>query len=158
MHGGRRFAPKNRGRLSGPGLRVFLAIADLWRLTVDERRLILGNPSRLSYKRWVRAARQHGELMLEVDTLMRISAVLGIHAALRVLNVTEREGVEWLRQPHKSPVFGGKAPLALVTSGTLDGLMTVRGFLDGARGGIYMEPNEVDRDFTPYDDSEIVFR
>ena len=28
-----RFAPPNRRRLSGPGLRTFLAIADLWGLT-----------------------------------------------------------------------------------------------------------------------------
>ena len=40
--------------------------------------------------------------------------------------------------PHQAPVFGGYPPLDIVTNGTQDGLMTVRRFLDGARGGVYM--------------------
>ena len=39
-----------------------------------------------------------------------------------------------------------------------DGLLTVRRFLDGARGGLYMQPNAIDEAFTPYDEAEIVFR
>lgn len=35
--------------------------------------------------------------------------------------------------------------------------MTVRRFLDAARGGAYMPPNAADRTFEAYDDSEIVF-
>jgi hypothetical protein len=31
-------------------------------------------------------------------------------------------------------------------------------FLDGARGGFYMQPNTIDEAFIPYDDTEIVFR
>jgi len=46
----------------------------------------------------------------------------------------------------------------LVTSGSQDGLLSVRRFLDGARGGLYMQPNTIDEAFTPYDDTEIVFR
>jgi hypothetical protein len=45
-----------------------------------------------------------------------------------------------------------------VTSGPQDGLLLVRRFLDGARGGLYMQPNIVDEAFKPYDDAEIVFR
>jgi hypothetical protein len=41
-----RFTPANRRRLSAPGMRTFLAIADLWKLTEEERRLVLGLPSR----------------------------------------------------------------------------------------------------------------
>jgi Protein of unknown function (DUF2384) len=55
-------------------------------------------------------------------------------------------------------VFGGRRPLDLVTSGSQDGLLTVRRFLGGARGGVYMQPNSIDEAFTPYDDTEIVFR
>ena len=28
----------------------------------------------------------------------------------------------------------------------------------GARGGVYMQPNTIDEAFTPYDDTDIVFR
>ena len=153
-----RFAPANRKRLSAPALRTFLAIADLWGLTEEQRLLVLGYPSRSTYHNWAKQAREHGAFTLDVDTLTRISAVLGIHQALGVLFADERAGVAWLRTPHQAPVFGGHPPLDIVTSGTQDGLMTVRRFLDGARGGLYMQPNRLDEAFAPYEDADIVFR
>ncbi|MGO4834855.1 antitoxin Xre/MbcA/ParS toxin-binding domain-containing protein [Rhizobiaceae sp. 2RAB30] len=153
-----RFAPANRKRLSAPGFRTFLAIADLWTLNEEERRLALGYPSRSTYHNWAKLAREHRDLTLDVDTLTRISAVLGIHQALGILYATEPEGVAWLRGPHSATVFGGNPPLALVTSGSLDALLTVRRFLDAARGGIYMAPNAVDEAFVAYDDADVVFR
>ncbi|MBY5871885.1 DUF2384 domain-containing protein [Rhizobium leguminosarum] len=153
-----RFAPANRKRLSAPALRTFLAITDLWGLSEEQRLLMLGYPSRSTYHNWAKQAREHGAFTLDVDTLTRISAVLGIHQALGVLFSDERAGVAWLRTPHRAPVFGGHPPLDIVTNGTQDGLMTVRRFLDGARGGLYMQPNMLDEAFTPYEDADIVFR
>lgn len=152
-----RFSPANRRRLSAPGLRTFLAIADLWGLAEEQRRLVLGLPSRSTYHNWVKQVREHRDITLDVDVLTRISAVLGIHQALGVLEASEREGVAWLRTPHAAPMFGGRAPIELVTGGTQDGLLMVRRFLDAARGGLYMPPNEIDRDFRPYTDADIVF-
>jgi len=152
-----RFAPANRRRLSAPALRTFLAIADLWGMTEEQRRLVLGMPSRSTYQNWTKVAREHGDVTLDVDVLTRISAILGIHQALGVLFDTEREGIAWLRGPHRATVFGGKPPMDLVTSGTQDGLLTVRRFLDAARGGHYMPPNEIDAGFEPYTDTDIVF-
>lgn len=151
-----RFSPENRRRLSAPGMRTFLAIADLWGLDETQRLLVLGYPARSTFHRWARVAREHGSFTLDVDTLARISAVLGIHQALGVLHESEREGVAWLRRPHGATLFGGRPPLELVTSGTQDGLMAVRRFLDAARGGLSMEPNGADRDFTPYTDADLV--
>jgi hypothetical protein len=151
-----RFAPANRRRLSAPGLRSFVAIADLWGLTEEHRRLALGLPSRSTYHGWVRTVREHGEVTLGVDVLLRISAVLGIHQALGILFTSEPDGVAWLRTPHRATVFGGRPPMELITSGTQDGLLTVRRFLDAARGGLYMEPNAVDAAFVPYADSDVV--
>ncbi|MEF3132177.1 MbcA/ParS/Xre antitoxin family protein [Rhizobium sp. 268] len=153
-----RFAAANRKRLSAPALRTFLAIADLWGLSEEQRLLVLGYPSRSTYHSWAKQAREHGAFTLDVDTLTRISAVLGIHQALGVLFADERAAVAWLRMPHQAPVFGGYPPLDIVTNGTQDGLMTVRRFLDGARGGVYMQPNRLDEAFTPYEDADIVFR
>src|SRR5262245_7067182 len=153
-----RFPHANRRRLSPPALRTFLAIADLWGLTEEQRLLVLGYPSRSTYHNWCKQAREHGSFVLDVDVLTRISAVFGIHQALRILFPTEHLGAEWLRTPHDAIVFGGRPPLDLVTSGSQDGLLTVRRFLDGARGGIYMQPNEIDRAFVPYSNSELVFR
>lgn len=151
-----RFAPENRRRLSAPGLRTFLAIADLWGMDETQRRLVLGYPSRSTFHSWARTAREHGSLTLDVDVLTRISAVLGIHQALGVLHDDEQEAVAWLRMPHDATVFGGRPPLELLTNGTQDGLMTVRRFLDAARGGLYMPPNAIDRDFQPATDADLV--
>jgi uncharacterized protein (DUF2384 family) len=153
-----RFAPENRKRLSAPALRTFAAIADLWRLNEEQRRLVLGYPSRSTYHNWMRLAREHRDITLDVDTLTRMSAVLGIHQALGVLFASDAEAVAWLTDPHDAPMFGGQAPMALVTSGTLDGLMLVRRFLDAARGGLYMAPNAIDTGLAPLSDAEIVWR
>ncbi|WP_207539658.1 DUF433 domain-containing protein [Sabulicella rubraurantiaca] len=152
-----RESPETRRRLSPPGLRTFLAIADLWRLDEVQRLRVLGGPPHATFDDWARAAREHRDLLLDVDTLTRISAVLGIHAALVVLHANEQEGVAWLHGPHGAAPFGGRTPLALATSGSLDDLLTVRRFLDAARGGLYMPPVEaIDWNFTPYRDEDLV--
>jgi hypothetical protein len=152
-----RFSPENRRRLSAPGLRTFLAISDLWALSEDQRRLVLGLPSRSTFHGWAKAVREHREIVLDVDVLTRISAILGIHQALGTLHGSEKESVGWLRSPHGGAVFGGQSPLDLITSGTQDGLLTVRRFLDAACGGLYMAPNALDRAFQPYTDADVVF-
>lgn len=152
------FSAPNRRRLSGPALRTFLAIADSWGLNEEQRRLVLGYPSRSTYHNWAKLARERQPFTLDLDALLRISAVFGIHQALGVLFADAAEGLRWLKGPHLAPLFGGQPPLALVTSGTQDGLMAVRRFLDAARGGLYMAPNAMDAAFTPYEDSDIVIR
>jgi hypothetical protein len=155
--GAERFSPEHRKRLSGPGMRTFLAIANLWGLAEDNRRMILGMPPRSTYHGWVRAAREHAAFRLDLDTLLRISAVLGVHQALGVLFATERDGIAWLRAAHAAPIFGGKPPLALLTCGTQDGILSVRRFLDAARGGLYMPPNNLDAEAAMLTDADIVF-
>jgi hypothetical protein len=150
------FSPHNRRRLSAPGFRTFLAIADLWKLTEAQRLLVLGYPARSTYNNWQKRAGEHRAFTLGVDALTRISAVLGIHQGLGILFSTEQLGVEWLRTPHNAVVFSRRPPLDLVTCGSLDGLLTVRRFLDGALGGL--QPSSIDEAFAPYEDSEIILR
>jgi hypothetical protein len=152
-----RFAPANRRRLSGPGLRTFLAIADLWGLTEEQRRLILGCPAPSTYRAWIKKAREHQDITLSIDVLMRISAVLGIYKGLRILFADDDKGVEWLRRPHGARVFGSAPPVELMNRGTQDDLRTVRRFIDAACGGLYMVPSSDEGDWPPYDDSEIIF-
>ena len=152
-----RHSGPNRRRLSGPALRTFEAIADLWKLTEAERLLVLGVPPRSTYYRWIKAARTRGLVNLPVYTLIRISAVLGIHEALQILFTTERDGVEWLRGPHAALPFAGQPPMGLVTAAPKDGLMAVRRFLDAALGGTFMPPNGANRTARPLTDADIVF-
>lgn len=151
------FDSANRRRLSGPGLRTFLTIADLWGLTEHQRRLLLGLPSRSTYHAWTRAVREHRAITLDLDVLIRISAVLGIHQALQGLHDTERDGVGWLTSANDAAVFAGQSPLAVMTAGTQDALLTVRRFLDAARGGLAMAPNAADDGSGPLSERDIRF-
>ena len=82
--------------------------------------------------------------------------MLGIHKNLRILFARPEDEIAWLTNPNDAPVFGGQPPLNLVTSGTQDGLMLVRRYLDAWRGGVFAAPNAADRNFTPYSDEDIV--
>ncbi|NMJ41065.1 DUF2384 domain-containing protein [Roseomonas sp. JC162] len=151
-----RFTSANRRRLSGPAMRTFIAIADLWALSQDDRLLVLGLPSRSTYYGWVKAARDGEDITLPTDTLLRISAVLGIHKALRILFASDADGLRWLREPHAALPFGGQPPIALALGGTQDGLMLLRRFLDAARGGLYMAPNAADDGAAALSDEDIL--
>ncbi len=150
-------SPESRRRLSGPGLRTFVHIADLWGLGDEERRGVLGQPAGSDYCEWLDAAGRRRDLVLSADVLTRISAALGIHRALQAIHRTNGDRVSWLRGRDWSATFGGHAPMELVTGGSVEELLSVRRVLDAAASGNHrVEPNEVDRDFVPYTGADIV--
>ncbi len=145
-----------RSRVSGPGLRTFKAIADRWDLSEADRRRVLGQPARSTYHGWVRKAERGEELQLPLDTLLRISAILGIHKALGILFVRESEAITWFRSPHAGPMFGGQSPMALILSGSQDGILQVRRYLDAWRGGLRGAP-AADSGVPPVTRDDLVF-
>ena len=145
-----------RRRVSGPGLRTFLTIADRYGITTQDRISLLGEPSKSTYHEWVRKARDAAPLALPLDTLTRISGVLGIHKALGILFPIEAEGMTWLKGPHYAEVFGGQAPIEVMIAGGLDGILTVRRYLDAWRGGLRGGPGAADG-FEPVRETDIVF-
>lgn len=145
-----------RRRVSGPGLRTFLAIADRYGISTKDRMSLLGEPSSSTYHEWVRKARTEEALSLPFDTLTRISAVLGIHKALGILFPVEAEAMVWLKGPHQGEAFGGQAPLTLMVDGGFDGLMIVRRYLDNWRGGLRGGPGAQGQ-FSPVREEDIVF-
>ena len=151
-----RHSAANRRRLGGPGMRTFVRITDLWGLDEEQRRFILGLPNPSTYRALLKAAREHRDLELSVDVLMRISAMLGIHGALGVLHAEERDDVAWLQGANNAIPFGGRTPLDLMLDGTLAGLLSVRRLLDALVGGQGTEPKEVDRGFRPYTGADVV--
>ena len=152
-----KFSPKNRRRVSGPAMRTFQAIGDLWRVSETERLRMLGLPSRSTYFGWLKSARDHRDFTLPLDALLRISALLSIHKGLTVKFSREQDGLQWLRTPEAAMPFGRKAPMNLITDGTQEGMILVRRFLDAARGGEASAPNAVDADFMPMTEIDLVF-
>jgi hypothetical protein len=152
------FTPAQRQQVSGPGLRAFLSVADRWALTESERLRVLGLPGRSTYHAWAAKARSGGSPTLPLDTLLRISAVLGIFKALQIVFPRDSDGLGWLRGANQAPVFGGQSPLALLVAGSQDGIMTVRRYLDAWRGGLFAAPvPELDAAIPPVTDDDIVF-
>ena len=145
-----------RRRVSGPGLRTFLAIADRYGIPTRDRVALLGEPSTSTYHEWVKKARMDAAVALPLDTLTRISGVLGIHKALGVLFPIEAEAMTWLKGPHRGEVFGGQAPLEVMIEGGLDGILTVRRYLDGWRGGLRGGPGE-GVEVAPVGEADLVF-
>lgn len=131
-----------RRRLSGPGLRAFLLIAEQYGVPTRDRIALLGEPPNSTYHEWVRKAREGASLSLPLDTLTRISGVLGVHKGLCLLFPIQAEAMTWLKGPHRGQLFGGQAPLELMVDGGLDGILLVRRYLDAWRGGLRGYPGE----------------
>lgn len=146
----------SRRRVSGPGLRTFLAIADRYGIPTRDRVVLLGEPSNSTYHEWVRKARAEASLALPLDTLTRISGILGIHKALGILFPIEGEAMTWLKGPHRGEAFGGQAPIDVMIEGGLDGILTVRRYLDAWRRGLRGGPGE-GADIEPVREADLVF-
>jgi uncharacterized protein (DUF2384 family) len=126
-----RAEPERSQEHSGPALRAFLRIAELWKLSTDEQIRLLGGPARSTYFRW----KKHGADPLPRDTLERISYVLGIYKALQVLLPDEGSADAWVRRPNGAAPFGGRSALDRMLSGNVSDLYLVRQYLDAQRAG-----------------------
>lgn len=142
-------------RLSGPAVRTFRAIADEWGLSEKERIAVLGMPARSTYHQWMRKAEERAPLALPLDTLMRISGVLGIYKALAILFHEPAQAARWLKGAHRGTVFAGASPMSFVVEGGQDGIMTVRRYLDGWRGGS-MGHGAAEGSFAPVGEEDLV--
>lgn len=152
----RKLTRQDRERLSGPALRTFANIADQWGLSEKQRLAMLGEPGRSTYYSWLHKAEHRASLTLPLDTLLRISAILGVYKGLAILFIDGAQALQWLRSPHKGTVFNGTAPLELMIEGAQDGIMTVRRYLDAWRGG-HMGHGAPEGSFEPVVEDDIVF-
>lgn len=126
----RRQDPKVRRQMSAPAMRSFFRIAEIWDLTTEEQRGLLGWPAESTFYKY-----KTGQVgTLPYDMLIRISLVLGIYKALRILYTEPSLADRWVKLPNSNPLFGGQPALELMTGGGIDGLSQVRRLLDGRRG------------------------
>ena len=124
-------AATDRKGLSGPALRTFFRIADLWGLSTDEQMTLLGVTARSTFFKW----KKNPNTVLPKDALERISYILGIYKALQILLPDEQAADAWIRRPNTAPPFGGRSALGRMMSGQVADLFVVRQYLDAQRGG-----------------------
>lgn len=122
--------PGDFAAAGGAGLRAFANIAERWGLSVAEQQKLLGIASRSTFFKW----RREREPRLQMDTLERLSYLLGIYKALQILLPDPRAADEWVRKPNNAPPFGGSSALERMLSGQVADLFVVRQYLDAERG------------------------
>lgn len=107
-------------------LETFFAIANKWGLSAEEQIALLGSPGRSTFFKW----KKDGGA-LPADTRERLSHVLGIWKALRILFTQDERGEAWVRA--KNRYFDGASALDVMLEG-MSGLIRVRRYLDAQRG------------------------
>jgi hypothetical protein len=112
-------------------LRAFFRIADRWKLTSEDARILLGRPPASTFYKW--KAGQVGAV--SGDVLERVSYVLGIYKALQILLPDPEAADGWVHRPNTAAPFGGRPALERMLSGNVADLFLVREYLDAERGG-----------------------
>jgi len=119
-----------RERLSEPALKAFFNIMAKWKVRDEDARVLLGDVSNGPFYEMKR----NPDRVLERDRLTRVSYLIGIFKALRILH-SESLADEWVHLPNSNPIFGGQTPLVHMMRGGLPALQTVRRLLDARRAG-----------------------
>ena len=121
-----------RARLSASALEGFFRLTKRWNLRDDDAKQLLGGVSNGPY---YEMKRHPGNRVLDPDTLLRISYLLGIFKALNSLH-GQPLADEWIGLPNSNRIFGGGTPLGYMIQGGLPGMSTVRRLLDARQAGL----------------------
>lgn len=128
-------SPGERGRLTTVGLKAYFAIAAEWDLNDQEQIDLLGLEDGPALHRWL----QRPPKRLSRDSLERISHVLGIYKALRLLLPTTEQANAWIKRPNDAPLFNGAPALELMRRG-IPGLYAVRSYLEVTMSSLSIDP------------------
>jgi hypothetical protein len=118
-------------RLSPSALKAFFQIMGRWQVRDEDARALLGGVSNGPYYQM----KKNPNRILDADTLLRVSYLVGIFKALHILH-SGALADEWVRLPNTNRLFAGQSPLAYMLAGGMPAMQTVRRLLDARRGGV----------------------
>jgi Protein of unknown function (DUF2384) len=108
--------------------RAFVNLATAWGLTDEQAAVLMGDISVRTFQRW-----KTGDLgRAGVDVAARLSNLMGIHKALRLLFKDSARGYGWVKRANDA--FGGVTALDVMLGGQMTDIMRVRRYLDAMRG------------------------
>ena len=113
------------------GEAMFRAVLNLfgkWSVTDDQAAALLDMPVR-TYRRW----KAEGPGRVSRDGAARLSNLVGIHKALRIIFSEAQRGYAWIKADNAA--FAGSSALEVMLGGELTDIMRVRRYLDAERGG-----------------------
>lgn len=105
-------------------------LKESFKLDEQETMHVLGHMPQSSFYRGMKS----GNVKFDHDRTMRISLLLGIYKALRILFTDGQQGMTWINRPNQLPPFNGEMPRTFIVSGDYTNLVQVRQFLDYWRG------------------------
>lgn len=108
--------------------RAALNLFGKWGVTDEQAATLLDMPVR-TYRRW----KAEGPGRISRDGRARLSNLLGIHKALRIIFSEPQRGYSWVRAANRA--FAGASALDVMLGGELTDIMRVRRYLDAERGG-----------------------
>ena len=108
--------------------RAALNLFGKWELTDEQAATLLDMPVR-SFRRW----KAEGPGRISRDGRARLSNLMGIHKALRIIFTEPQRGYAWVRAGNSA--FAGASAIDVMLGGELTDLMRVRRYLDAERGG-----------------------
>lgn len=109
---------------------MFRAVVNLfrrWGVTDDEAAVLLDLKPR-TYGRW----KAEGPGRISRDGRARLSNIMGIHKALRIIFRETQRAYGWVKAPNEA--FAGRTALDVMLGGEMTDLMRVRRYLDAVRG------------------------
>jgi uncharacterized protein (DUF2384 family) len=113
------------------GRAMFRAALNLfakWGMSDEQAAVLTDMPIR-SFRRW----KADGASRISRDGLARLSNLMGIHKALRIIFQEPQRGYDWIKAPNIA--FEGASALAVMLGGELTDIMRVRRYLDAERSG-----------------------
>lgn len=112
----------------GAAFRAALNLFSKWGIT-DEQAATLLDMTPRTFARW----KAEGPGRISRDGRTRLSNILGIHKALRIIFHEPQRGYDWITTANTA--FGGASALEVMLGGELTDIMRVRRYLDAERGG-----------------------
>ena len=108
--------------------RAVVKLFRLWEVTDNQAATLVDLPRR-TFARW-----KAGDLgRIGRDGKARLSNLMGIYKALRLIFREVPRGYAWIKAPNEA--FGGRSAFDLMLGGELTDLIRVRRYLDAERGG-----------------------
>ncbi len=109
-------------------LRAIFNLFGRWGLTDEQATILLDMPLR-TYRRW----KAEGPGRVSRDGAARLSNLMAIHKALRIVFSEAPRGYGWIKASNGA--FAGASALDVMLGGELTDIMRVRRYLDAERGG-----------------------
>lgn len=111
--------------------KVALGICDKWECSVAEKEAIFGMPRSTLH----RNTKKPLEAKLSGDQIERVSYILNIHQALRIVFSNSENIYGYMNMKNNNPYFNGQTPMDIIKTGSFGSLYEVFTRINAMRGG-----------------------